>query len=198
MPRWHASWPAGWSRWPARARSERSRSGGCWQRWTEPCWTCPPPWRTWPRSAPRPPAAVAAGGFPQVRLVTLTACGTRGILDAAFRGRRAPRSSEQDLARKIAARGRCGPGMLVTADRNFGGYPVAAVLATASADLLIRVKSSQWLPVLQARKGSPSSVRRIDCRLVSPALPDRTHMHRLLGQCQLAGPVGWRASAHIQ
>ena len=52
-----------------------------------------------------PAAAAAAGDFPQVRVVTLTACGTRAILDAAFRGRRAPRSSEQDLARKIAARG---------------------------------------------------------------------------------------------
>jgi hypothetical protein len=51
-----------------------------------------------------------AGGFPQVRVVTLTACGTHGLLDAAFRGRRAARSSEQDLARKVAARGRAGPG----------------------------------------------------------------------------------------
>jgi len=96
-----------------------------------------------------PPAGRHAGGFPQVRLVSLTACGTHGIIDAVFRGRRARRSSEQDLARKIAARGRCGPGMLVLADRNFCGYPVAACLAATGADLLIRVKSSQWLPVLQ-------------------------------------------------
>ena len=54
-----------------------------------------------------PPAGGGgAGGFPQVRLVTLTACGTRGIIDAAFRGRGAARASEQDLARTIAARGR--------------------------------------------------------------------------------------------
>ena len=91
-----------------------------------------------------------AGGYPQVRLVTVTACGTRGLLDAAFRGRRAAASSEQDLARKIAARGRLGPGMLILADRNFCGYPVAAVIAAAGADLLFRVKSSQWLPVLEA------------------------------------------------
>jgi hypothetical protein len=90
-----------------------------------------------------------AGGFPQVRVVTLTACGTHGLLDAAFRGRRASRSSEQDLARKVAARGACRAGMLVLADRNFGGYPAAAALAATGADLLIRVKSSQWLPVLE-------------------------------------------------
>ena len=98
----------------------------------------------------RPPSSgQGAGGFPQVRLVTLTACGTHGIIDAVFRGRRAACSSEQDLARKIAARGRAGPGMLVLADRNFCGYPVAACLAATGADLLIRVKSSQWLPVLE-------------------------------------------------
>jgi Insertion element 4 transposase N-terminal/Transposase DDE domain len=90
-----------------------------------------------------------AGGFPQVRVVTLTACGTRGIIDAVFRGRRVPGSSEQDLARKIARRGRLGPGMLVIADRNFGGYPVAAALAATGAALLIRVTSTRQLPVLE-------------------------------------------------
>jgi hypothetical protein len=96
-----------------------------------------------------PPSGSGGGGaWPQVRLVTVIACGTRGIIDAAFRGRRAARASEQDLARVLAARGRLGPGMLVLADRNFSGYPVAAVLAATGADLLIRVKSSQWLPVL--------------------------------------------------
>ncbi|MBO0773697.1 MAG: IS4 family transposase [Actinobacteria bacterium] len=97
----------------------------------------------------RPPAGRTRGGFPQVRLVTLAACGTRGLMDAVFAGRRAERSSEQDLARKIAARGRLGSGMLVLADRNFSGHKVAAALAATGADVLIRAKSSQWLPVLQ-------------------------------------------------
>jgi hypothetical protein len=110
------------------------------------------------------------GGFPQVQVVTLAACGTHGILDAVFRGRCAPGSSEQDLACKIAARGRLRRGMLVLADRNFGGYPVAAALAATGADLLIRIKSSQWLPVLETLpdgasegfdgKGRPGSARR--------------------------------------
>jgi hypothetical protein len=132
-----------------------------------------------------PSGSGGAGGFPQVRLVTLTACGTRGILDAAFRGRRAARSSEQDLARKIAARGRCGPGMLITADRNFGGYPVAAVLAAAGADLLIRVKSSQWLPVLEVLPdGSARSV------LPAPAAGRRHAVARHRGRPLPGPPAG--------
>ena len=90
------------------------------------------------------------GGYPQVRLVTVTACGTRGVIDAVFRAARAAAASEQDLARKIAARGRLGPGMLMLADRNFCGYPVAAALAATGADLLFRVKVQPGLPVLEA------------------------------------------------
>jgi hypothetical protein len=100
-----------------------------------------------------------AGAFPQVRVVTVAACGTRGIIDAAFRGCRARQASEQDLARALAARGRMGRGMLVLADRNFSGYPVASVLAATGADLLIRVKSSQWLPIVEVLPdGSARSV----------------------------------------
>lgn len=97
-----------------------------------------------------PPSRHGSAGFPQVRLVTLTACGTRGLVDAAFRGRCAARSSEQDLARRLAAGGRLRAGMLVLADRNFCGYPVAAVLAATGADFLIRAKAGQRFPVLEA------------------------------------------------
>jgi hypothetical protein len=137
----------------------------------------------------RPPSSgQGAGGFPQVRLVTLTACGTHGIIDAVFRGRRTACSSEQDLARKIAARGRPGPGMLVLADRNFCGYPVAACLAATGADLLIRVKSSQWLPVLEVLPdGSCRSV------LATPAAGRRAagarYCHRRLPRPPAGLPV---------
>jgi Insertion element 4 transposase N-terminal/Transposase DDE domain len=97
-----------------------------------------------------PPPGAKKGAFPQVRLVTLAACGTRGLLDAAFRGRTAARSSEQDLARTLAARGALRRGMLVLADRNFCGYPVAAVLAATGADFLIRARADQRFPVLEA------------------------------------------------
>jgi hypothetical protein len=107
-----------------------------------------------------PPAGSGgAGGFPQVRVVTAAACGTHGLLDAAFRGRRSARSSEQDLARKITTRGRLRRGMLVLADRNFCGYPVAATLAATGADLLIRARADQRFPVLEALPdGSYTSV----------------------------------------
>jgi Insertion element 4 transposase N-terminal/Transposase DDE domain len=132
-----------------------------------------------------PSGGGGAGGFPQVRLVTLVACGTRGIIGAAFRGARAPRSSEQDLARKIAARGRCRPGMLITADRNFGGYPVAAALAATGADLLIRVRSSQWLPVLEILPdGSARSV------LPRPAAGRRHAVARYQGRPLPGPPAG--------
>lgn len=97
-----------------------------------------------------PPSRHGSAGFPQVRLVTLAACGTRGLVDAAFRGRCAPRSSEQDLARTIAAGGRLGHGMLVVADRNFCGYPSTAALAATGADVLIRARADQKFPVLEA------------------------------------------------
>lgn len=97
-----------------------------------------------------PPRGARTRGFPQVRLVTLAACGTRGLLDAAFRGLGASRASEQDLARTIATRGRLRAGMLVLADRNFCGYPSAAVLAATGADFLIRAKAGQRFPVLEA------------------------------------------------
>jgi hypothetical protein len=89
----------------------------------------------------------AAGGYPQLRLVTLISCGTRGLADAAFGPRK---TSEQDLTRAIAARGSLGPGMLVIADRGFCGYPVMTALAATGADLLIRAKAGMVLPVLDA------------------------------------------------
>ncbi len=133
-----------------------------------------------------PPAGGGGpGAFPQVRLVTVIACGTRGIIDAAFRGRRAPRASEQDLARTLAARGQLGPGMLILADRNFGGYRVSATLAATGADLLVRVKASQWLPVLDVLPdGSARSV------LATPKTGQRHANARRRGQILAETPAG--------
>jgi transposase IS4-like protein/DDE family transposase len=129
-----------------------------------------------------PPRRHGSGPYPQVRLVTLAACGTRGLLGAAFRGAAAAASSEQDLACKVAAGGWVGPGMLVIADRNFSGYRVAARLAATGADLLIRVRSSQWLPALEyLPDGSAVSV------LAEPASGRRHAYARRHGR-PLAGP----------
>ena len=99
---------------------------------------------------PPPAGGADGGGFPQLRLVTVTGCGTRGIIDAVCGPRKGKGTSEQDLARQIAARGRLGPGMLVIADRNFCGYPVVSALAATGADVLIRAKSNQRLLVTEA------------------------------------------------
>src|SRR5260370_34205231 len=45
--------------------------------------------------------------------------------------------------------------MLVMADWNFSGYPVAARVAATGADLLFRVKTNQWLPVLERLGDGP-------------------------------------------
>jgi hypothetical protein len=129
-----------------------------------------------------PPVRRGAGPCPQVRLVTMAACGTRGLIDAVFGGRRA---SEQDLACKIATRGRLRRGMLVIADRNFCGYPSAACLAATGADVLIRVKSSQWLPVLERLPdGSARSV------LAEPASGRRHAFARHNGHLLPGPPAG--------
>jgi hypothetical protein len=104
---------------------------------------------------PPPSGGHGAGGYPQVRLVTLAGCGTRGLAGAALgpRTRRGKGSgkgaSEQELARQIAAGGQVRPGMLVLADRNFCGHSVVSALTAAGADVLVRGKSCQALPVLQ-------------------------------------------------
>jgi hypothetical protein len=97
---------------------------------------------------PRGGGPDARGGYPQARLVTLAGCGSHGLADAVFGPRAGGGSSEQDLARQLAGHGRLGPGMLVIADRGFCGHPVAAALAGTGADVLIRARADQYLPVL--------------------------------------------------
>ena len=87
----------------------------------------------------------AAAG-PQLRLVTLLACGTRALLDAAFGPVRGKGTGEQALARALL--GSLGPGMLLLADRNFYGYGLWNAAAGTGADLLWRVKASLHLPVV--------------------------------------------------
>jgi len=88
--------------------------------------------------------ATAAG--PQLRLVTLLACGTRALLDAAFAGVRGTGTGEQALARQLL--GSLRPGMLLLADRNFYGYQLWNAAAGTGADLLWRVKANLHLPVV--------------------------------------------------
>ena len=87
------------------------------------------------------------GAYPQLRLVTLVACGTRALLDAAMGPVRGTGTGEQALTRALL--GSLRPGMLVLADRNFYSYGLWAAAAATGADLLWRVKASMALPVVQ-------------------------------------------------
>ena len=83
---------------------------------------------------------------PALRLVVLLACGTRGVLDAAFGPVRGKGTGEQALAGRLL--GRLHAGMVVLADRNFYSYALWNAAAATQADLLWRVKSGMHLAVL--------------------------------------------------
>jgi Insertion element 4 transposase N-terminal/Transposase DDE domain len=74
--------------------------------------------------------------FPQARVVALAECGTHAIFDAEIG---AYTTSEIDLAKLLVER--CGPGMLVIADRGFCGFPLWRKAAATGADLLWRAKT---------------------------------------------------------
>ncbi|HEY2268126.1 MAG TPA: transposase, partial [Streptosporangiaceae bacterium] len=82
-----------------------------------------------------------------LRLVTLMACGTRGLLDAVFGPVRGKGTGEQALAGQLL--GSLRAGMLVLADRNFYSWALWHAAAGTGADLLWRVKSSMDLAVLR-------------------------------------------------
>jgi Insertion element 4 transposase N-terminal/Transposase DDE domain len=87
------------------------------------------------------------GHYPQVRLVTLIACGTRALAGAAMGPVRGRGTGEQVLARGLL--GCLHAGMLLLADRNFYGYQLWTAAAGTGADLLWRVKASLHLPVVR-------------------------------------------------
>jgi hypothetical protein len=89
------------------------------------------------------------GHYPQLRLVTLIACGTRALLGAAAGPVCGKGRGEPALAGALL--GCLHPGMLLLADRNFYSYRLwtAAGPAGTGAQLLWRVKASMHLPVLR-------------------------------------------------
>jgi Insertion element 4 transposase N-terminal/Transposase DDE domain len=85
---------------------------------------------------------VTQGGNPQVRLLALTECGTRAVIDAAFDG--VEKASEHKLARRLLHA--LAPGMLLLADRNFAGYELWGLVTAAGADMAWRIKKNLVLP----------------------------------------------------
>jgi hypothetical protein len=87
-----------------------------------------------------------AAACPQLRLVTLVACGTRALLDAAAGPLRGKGTGEQHLARQLLGSVRAG--MLLIADRGFCSYQLWRAAAATGAHLLWRAKNDMHLPVL--------------------------------------------------
>jgi hypothetical protein len=100
---------------------------------------------------------VTQGGNPQLRLLALTECGTRALIDAVFDG--VAKASEQVLARRLLAS--LTPGMLLLADRNFPGYELWGLAAASGADLAWRIKKNLVFPPVKVLPdGSFHSVMR--------------------------------------
>jgi hypothetical protein len=104
------------------------------------------------------------GPFPQIRVVGLGECGTRGVLGAAT----SPLATgEQVLARQLL--GKLAPGDLLLADRNFLGHDLLAEVLATGAHVLWRAKSDVDLPVLEvladgtwlSRIADPAAARRM-------------------------------------
>jgi len=96
-----------------------------------------------------------AGGYPQLRLTALVACGTRAVIGAVF----GPTTTgELEYAGRLA--GDLRTGMLLLGDRNFAAADLLNRLAATGADLLVRCKSGRRLPVV-ARCGDGSFLTRI-------------------------------------
>lgn len=121
-------------------------------------------------------------GYPQVRLVTLLACGTRTVIDAVF----GPTTSGETtytprLLRSLHA------GMLLLGDRNFGAQDLIRDIAATGADVLIRLKNNRKMPILaRYPDGSCLSilgglrVRVIECEITIATTAGRqTGLYRL-------------------
>src|SRR5487761_1696324 len=81
--------------------------------------------------------------YPMLRLLAVVSCGTRSVIDAVF----GPvTSGETSYARQLLATLR--PGMILLADRNFAAGKLAAQIARAEAEFLIRVRTGRTAPAL--------------------------------------------------
>jgi hypothetical protein len=116
----------------------------------------------------REPAHARACVFPQMRLVTLAACGTRCLLDAAAGPVRGKGTGERDLARRLL--GSLRPGMLLLADRGFYSWQLWKDAAATRADLLWRARDDMRLPA--ARELPDGSWL---CRVADPAAAAARH-----------------------
>jgi hypothetical protein len=117
-----------------------------------------------------------AAACPQLRLVTLVACGTRALLGAAMGPVRGKGTGERARARQLLPSLR--PGMLLLADRNFYSYQLWNAAAATGADLLWRVKASMHLPVVAELPDGSYLAHVNDPRAVQARLHKNGHRRR--------------------
>jgi hypothetical protein len=110
------------------------------------------------------PGSRKKAASPALRLAVLIACGTRGILDAAFGPVRGKGTGEQALAGRLL--GALRPGMLLLADRNFYSFALWNAAAATRADLLWRVSAALHLPVVRELPDGSFLARVSDPRAV--------------------------------
>ena len=104
------------------------------------------------------------GPFPQIRVVALAECGTRGVLGATTSGLA---TGEQPVTRKLL--GKLSPGDLLLADRNFLSHGLLKDVLDRKIHALWRAKNDISLPVLEvledgtylSRIADPSISRRM-------------------------------------
>ena len=94
--------------------------------------------------------STGGGSYPTLRLLALVSCGTRTVIDAVFRP---VCDGETTCAPALLASLRAG--MVLLADRNFGAGFLAAQIATAKADFLIRVRTGNGAPALPVLRRLP-------------------------------------------
>ena len=128
------------------------------------------------------PGNHGGSGYPLLRLLALTACGTRSIIDAVF----GPTSSgETTYARQLLRSLK--PGMIVLGDRNFDNGELINAIAATQAHLLVRLKSNRKLPVL-ARYPDGSYLSQIGAtqvRVVQAEITIATSAGRATGSYRL-------------
>jgi hypothetical protein len=129
--------------------------------------------------------ATGGSGYPMLRLLALVSCGTRTVIDAVF----GPVSAgETTYARGLLASLRAG--MVLLADRNFGAGFLAAQVAAAEAEFLIRVRTGRGAPGFPVLRRLPdgswlSRFGGVPVRVIDAQVTVTTRTGRTAGRCRL-------------
>lgn len=122
-------------------------------------------------------------GYPQLRLTALLACGTRTVIDAVFTPTNSGELAHaQTLVRALQ------PGMIVLLDRGYAVFDLLAKIAATKADLLVRAKTNQRLPVLRRLPDGSylSRMGELTVRVVACQITIATSAGRATGIYRLA------------